>query len=276
MDPNGLERHPLCGARAAAHMAGVGGAPGDIALHGEHPHVLRSLLKNRAGSYGDDSKPCSFLISPHLAPLGHPPGVDPPALPPNRLVQGRAAVDEAAVDRRVLGRAVCDHDARHGVGGENGEGAVLRGWHRALPGSSRGQEPGARWGAVRAADGWAAAPAGHPLGELVQIGKETNRLEEVEQRLVHDWDEIQLVFRGPSGAVSCDRDNTSQPASCCSCGAAVSGTRAKYYSAACKQHAFRQRLHLRRAGTSRAVRQERSAYQRSADEPLERVSKAKS
>lgn len=35
------------------------------------------------------------------------------------------------------------------------------------------------------------------LGDLVHIGKETNRLEEVEQGMVHDWDEVQLVFREP-------------------------------------------------------------------------------
>jgi hypothetical protein len=33
------------------------------------------------------------------------------------------------------------------------------------------------------------------LGELVHIGKETNRLEEVEQGKVYDWDVVQLVVR---------------------------------------------------------------------------------
>ncbi len=33
------------------------------------------------------------------------------------------------------------------------------------------------------------------LGELVHFGKETNRVEEVEQGLGHHWDEVQLVFR---------------------------------------------------------------------------------
>jgi hypothetical protein len=35
-------------------------------------------------------------------------------------------------------------------------------------------------------------------GELVHIGKETNRLEAVEQGLVHDWADVQLILREPS------------------------------------------------------------------------------
>jgi hypothetical protein len=40
------------------------------------------------------------------------------------------------------------------------------------------------------------------LGELVHIGKVTNLWEEVEQVLVHDWEEVQWVFRERGGALS--------------------------------------------------------------------------
>lgn len=36
------------------------------------------------------------------------------------------------------------------------------------------------------------------LSDLIQISKETNRMEKVEEGLVHDWGQVQLVFRNPS------------------------------------------------------------------------------
>jgi|SRR6476661_3951068 len=41
------------------------------------PQLLRPLT-SRANGMGDRVQPFNFLISPHVAPLGHPAGVDPP------------------------------------------------------------------------------------------------------------------------------------------------------------------------------------------------------
>ncbi len=86
-----------------------------------------------------------------------------------------------------------------------------------------------------------------PVGfsELVHIGKETNRLEEVEQGLVHDWDEVQLVFRNLRAHRSASTTNSSVRSAaqwmCLSCGTPVEGARSVYCSPACRQSACRQR-----------------------------------
>lgn len=46
-------------------------------LSASSPHVLRALSRNQTGKYVGSVKPFNFLISPHVAALGHPPGVDP-------------------------------------------------------------------------------------------------------------------------------------------------------------------------------------------------------
>ena len=83
------------------------------------------------------------------------------------------------------------------------------------------------------------------LGELVHIGKETNRLEEVEQELIHDRDEVQLVFRERQVQKI---PLLSKPLSmtCRTCGNSVKSTRANYCSAACKQRLYRLWQHHRR------------------------------
>jgi len=83
------------------------------------------------------------------------------------------------------------------------------------------------------------------LGELVHIGKETNRMEEVEQGLVHDWDEVQLVFREPHGhskvSTGQDEAQTTVQRTCWSCGTTLGSPRKVYCSPACRQRAYRQR-----------------------------------
>ncbi|HEV2126692.1 MAG TPA: hypothetical protein VGW38_28365 [Chloroflexota bacterium] len=82
------------------------------------------------------------------------------------------------------------------------------------------------------------------LGELVHIGKEANRLEVVEQGLVHDWDEVQLVFREPEAE---SRGPTDPPIAkqaqrkCRSCESDIEGPRLLYCSPACRQRAYRRR-----------------------------------
>lgn len=83
------------------------------------------------------------------------------------------------------------------------------------------------------------------LGELVHIGKESNRLEEVEQGLVHDWDDVQLVLREPRAhwKVLTAQDDA-QPAVqrvCRVCGGTLGSGRKVYCSPACRQRAYRHR-----------------------------------
>lgn len=86
------------------------------------------------------------------------------------------------------------------------------------------------------------------LGELVHIGKETNRLEEVEQGLVHDWNEVQLVFREPQDQVkaSTGQSDTHRDVQriCRSCGSIHTAGRRSYCSPACRQRAYRHRRRL--------------------------------
>jgi ferredoxin len=83
------------------------------------------------------------------------------------------------------------------------------------------------------------------LGELVHIGKETNRLEEVEQGLVHDWDQVQLVFQDPQCQI---HEPNTQPKPreieqrrCVTCGVPIRAARKMYCSSACRQRAYRNR-----------------------------------
>ncbi len=71
-------------------------------------------------------------------------------------------------------------------------------------------------------------------------------MEEVEQGLVHDWDEVQLVFRDPHVQA---RTTTTHPEAlsqvqrtCGTCDVTLSGKRSLYCSPVCRQRAYRQRL----------------------------------
>jgi hypothetical protein len=80
------------------------------------------------------------------------------------------------------------------------------------------------------------------LGGLVHIGKEMNRIEDVEQGLVHDWAEVQLMFRESRGhhhaSTALGEMETRVQRKCDSCGAAIDSF---YCSPACRQRAYRQR-----------------------------------
>ena len=73
------------------------------------------------------------------------------------------------------------------------------------------------------------------LDDLVHIGKETNRMEEVEQGLVHDWKEIRLMFREPKVT------HLPELSKCIACVGPVRSPRMSYCSSACRQRAYRQR-----------------------------------
>lgn len=80
---------------------------------------------------------------------------------------------------------------------------------------------------------------------IAHVGKEANKFEEVEQGLVHDWDEVQLVFREPrdssSGSPVCHQADLENRRTCAVCGATLKSLRESYCSSACRQRAYRER-----------------------------------
>ncbi len=207
------------------------------------PHVLRPLIGKRATIYADGPKPFNFLISPHVMPLGHPIGVDPEHFhliaPYTRDARQWTKLrwtdiysgDSFAVTTRSQG--LDERAARVQSYGD----VITR--YRTHPEPKSLGPDGLPCGR-RTVGQLRRRPV--VLGELVHIGKETNQLEEVEQGMVHDWDEVQLVFHEPGPPHTPDVDHTPASATCCSCGAPSTRKKAKYCSAACKQQAYRHRL----------------------------------
>jgi hypothetical protein len=99
---------------------------------------------------------------------------------------------------------------------------------------------------VREADGRRSVA----LGDLVHIGKATNRLEEVEQGLVHDWDEVQLILRDPCEHREASTSRGSElrhvPGRYIECSVKLSSARQMYCSPACRQRAYRLRRNASR------------------------------
>lgn len=210
------------------------------------PQVLRPVTGTRATTYEDGPKPFNFIVSPHVMPLGHPVGVDPEHF-------------------HLIAPYTCD--AR--------QWSKLR-WTDIYSGESfavttRNQGMSERTARVQSyrdvvaryrihPESKSLGPDGLPcgrrttgllrrrpvvLGELDHIGKETNRLEDAEQGMVHDWAEVQLVFREPRGhhhaSTAPGATETRAQRKCDSCGAAIDSTRRFYCSPACRQRAYRQR-----------------------------------
>jgi hypothetical protein len=163
------------------------------------PQVLRPL-DQRQRPYAEAVKPFNFLVSPHVAPLGHPVGVDPQhfhLIAPYtrdarqwtklrwtdvysgeafRITTGSPAVGDATARVQSYGNVIARYRTHPEAKSLGPDGAPCG---RRMVGLLQRRRV--------------------VLGELVHIGKETNRLEEVEQGLVHDWPEVQLVFREPRG-----------------------------------------------------------------------------
>jgi hypothetical protein len=161
------------------------------------PQVLEPL-DQRQRPYPEAVKPFNFLVSPHVAPLGRPAGVDAqhfhliaPYTQDARqwtklrwtdvysgeafgITTGTGAVAEASVRVQSYGEVVARYRVHPEAKSLGPDGAPCAKQTIGL----------LRRRAVR-------------LGELVHIGKETNRLEDVEQRLVHDWADVRLVLREP-------------------------------------------------------------------------------
>lgn len=211
-------------------------------LSASSPHVLKSLTRDQTGDYAEGVKPFNFLINPHVAPLGHPPGVDPqrfhlvaPFSKDASQWTAQRWTDVYSGDTYAISTQQVLRDQEIARVQSYGE-VVDR--YRVHP-EAKSLGPDGMPCGKRTIRLLGRRPI--RLGELVHIGKETNRLEEVEQGQVHDWDEVQLMFRDRTDATSPKIDNTPSTAECRSCRAPIRGTRVKYCSPACRQRASRRR-----------------------------------
>jgi hypothetical protein len=148
--------------------------------------------------YADGVKPFNFALSAHVAPLGHPLGVDParfhliaPYTADARQWTKLRWTDVYAGNRFAIttkGRSGCDDLARVRSYGE-----VVADYRTHPEPKSLGYDgrPCARE--------TVGLLMRRPVGALsvVGIGKEANRLDEVEAGLVHAWDDVQAVYRHP-------------------------------------------------------------------------------
>lgn len=202
------------------------------------------MTGNRATTYEAGPKPFNFLISPHVMPLGHPIGADPEHFhliaPYTRDARQWTKLRWTDIySSETFTVTTGNQGLSQGTARVQSYGDVIA-RYRTHPEPKSLESDGLPCGRLTIG-----LLRRRPvvLGELVHIGKETNRLEEVEQGLVHDWDEVQLVFREPQEGT---RSKVAVPpwASCRTCGIPVSGMRTKYCSAACKQRAYCRRLLL--------------------------------
>ncbi len=196
------------------------------------------------GKGAGEVEPFTFLVSPHVAPLGHPPGVD---------AQHFHLIAPYTKDARQWSKLRWT-DVYSGEPYAITTRDVVSGEGIARVQSYRGVIARYRVHSEAKSLGPDGLPCGKRtvgllerrpvvLGELVHFGKETNRLEEVEQGLVHDWDEVQLVFREPQDRRrdSTFRHDSKEQRTCGACGTALGSPRAMYCSSPCRQRAYRQR-----------------------------------
>jgi hypothetical protein len=94
---------------------------------------------------------------------------------------------------------------------------------------------------------WADAAGRPDVKDLARAHREASE-GEVEQGLVHDWNEVQLVFREPRGhwrVLTAQNETQSAVQSTCrSCGTTLESARKTYCSPACRQRAYRQRKRM--------------------------------
>jgi len=155
------------------------------------PHILRPFEEyNRGKAYPDQIKPFNFLLSAQVSPFGHPVGANPKRfhLVAPYMRDPPAWAESLWMDLYSRSR----YSVVTGLGSDP-EKACLRTYRDVLEIYRVHPEPKS------------AGPDGSPCGRetigLLQrrhlqvvavelIGKESNRMEEVQNGLVHDWDEV--------------------------------------------------------------------------------------
>ena len=183
----GIVRRSLGLARRRCHLPTV--AAGQITVSG--PEVLKPLATLNAGKpYPQQIKPFNFILSCHVAPFGHPVGADPEHFHLIAPYEKRPAqMGEVAVDRSVFGEAVPDQRVARRAHATARAREELRRRARRVRVPPRGQVRRCQRRAVRQANHGAVGRR-HVTIEwpLHFIGKESNKLEEVEGQSVSDGD----------------------------------------------------------------------------------------
>jgi hypothetical protein len=161
------------------------------------PHLLHPFSNlNRGKPYAEQITPFTFLLSAHVAPFGHPEGVDPKRFhlcapytsDPNQWLKLTWIDVHSKKSYRVSTTALTGGEFTARV--KTIEELINR-YHHHPEAKSLG-------------------PDGKPCGPktigvlarrpvialyLTQIGKESNRLEDVEAKLVHDLDDVSTEYR---------------------------------------------------------------------------------
>lgn len=162
------------------------------------PLLLRRFKEQQEGlRYADQIKPFNFILAAHVAPLGHPVGVDPTSF---QLIAPYETDPEKWADLPWIDR-------------DTGECYPITTDRPAPPGAVRVKSyRGVLESYATHPEPKSAAPDGSPCsqstvgllrrreiveGSRVYIGKESNKLEEVQEGRVHDLDDVQQVFRHP-------------------------------------------------------------------------------
>jgi hypothetical protein len=164
------------------------------------PTLLRPFAKlNRGRPYRDQIKPFNFLLAAHVLPLGHPPDVDPVRF---QLI---APFNSDPGQWRKLAWVNRYDGKRYGIStsGSVGTSGVARvatyadqlARYAVHPESKSAGPDGGPCG--RATIGLLQRRHVHAAAKPVCVGKESNRLEEVESGVEHDWDEVLTIYKNP-------------------------------------------------------------------------------
>lgn len=164
-----------------------------------HPTLLRPFAKaQRHVPYADQVKPMSFILSAHVAPLGHPPDADPTRfhLIAPYTANARQWTKTRWVDIYSGGRygITTAADPSRGTVRVQSYQDVL-GQYRSHPEAKSAGPDGAPCG--RDTIGLLARRSVTALS-IEYIGKEANRLEEVEGGLIHTWEEVVATYADPT------------------------------------------------------------------------------
>jgi hypothetical protein len=163
------------------------------------PAVMRPLEKlNEGKAYIDKIKPFNFLVSCHVRPFGHPPGVDPerfhlisPYESDSRQWLKKTWIDQySGNDYRIT--TTGHHGDRHTARVKT-YGDVLR-EYEVHPESKYADKNGKPCGKQTIG----LLQRRHVLiDQIVPIGKESNSLEEVDAGLVHSAENVYTIYTDP-------------------------------------------------------------------------------
>ena len=158
------------------------------------PQLLKPFIKGRKKKYRDSEKPGNFLLTAHVAKLGHPPGVDPTkfqlVLPYNRDARLWTKSKWTDVHSGRLFTITTKLPAQPGLVRVKSIRDVFE-EYKNHPESKSADSSGKT--ATRRTRGLLHRIHVNALS-LTYVGKESNLLEDVENEIVHDREEVQQEY----------------------------------------------------------------------------------